>query len=255
MRDIQLAKARLIVPQGYLDSIGRGKGAVFDPDRQVYSPIASLAGNGTSDILANQFKIRYAEHKATCQELVSEICRRAGYSSQDFGDSPDTATAMTATEIEARARRSLITRDKKVLYWRPALRDILYGWLSVQAEMFGDKTVTPQRPLIDFTEPVEPDRLEMAQTAANLATAEAASKQVLVQMIHPDWTQDQVDEEVARIFEEVGLDLAGRARITLAGAPGEGLGQDVADLAELAPVPPMASHVPGEDLDEGGQGT
>jgi hypothetical protein len=37
MRDIRLGKARLIVPHRYLDNIGRGKGAVFEPEREVYA--------------------------------------------------------------------------------------------------------------------------------------------------------------------------------------------------------------------------
>jgi len=253
MRDIQLGKARLIVPQGYLDSIGRGKGAVFDPDRQVYSPIASLAGNGTSDIMANQFKIRYLEHQATMSATINEIVKRAGYSAQDFGEEPS-AVAMTATEIEARERRSLITRDKKILYWRPAMRDILYGLLSVRATMFGDASVVPQRPDVNFAEVVLPDVLQMAQAAASLATAEAASKQVLVSMIHPDWTAAEVDEEVDRIAEELGWDVLGRARISLMGPQTETLGQDISDIAKEVPAPDLAPDIPGQrDLGEGGQ--
>jgi hypothetical protein len=244
MRDIQLGKSRLIVPQGYLDSIGRGKGAVFDPDRQVYSPIAMMTGSGTSDIVQNQFKIRWQEHQKTCEKLIAEIVRRAGYSAQDFGEEPE-AVAMTATEIEARERRSMITRDKKILYWRPAMRDILYGLLSVQAEMFGDRTVTPERPNIDFAEVVLPDPLQMAQTANQLAAAEAASKQVLVAMIHPDWTERDVDEEVSRIYAEIGSEVLGRARITLQGEPGESLQQDIADIATTVPPPPIPADIPG----------
>lgn len=254
MRDIQLAKARLIVPQGYVDNIGRGKGGVFDPDRQVYVPVASLAGSGgaSQDIMANQFKIRYLEHKQTISEAISQVVRRAGYSVGDFGED-DSTVALTATEIEARERRSLITRDKKILYWRPATRDILYGLLSVQATMFGDKSITVERPDINWTEIVLPDKLEIAQTAAALAGAEAASKQTLVQMVHPDWTEDQIDEEVQRINLEVGTELLTHARIDLAGVVGEPLGQQIQDIVQPVSVPDVPAHVPGEDVDMGGQ--
>lgn len=253
MRDIQLGKARLIVPQGYVDSIGRGKGAVFDPDRQVYSPISSLAGSGTSDIMANQFKIRWLEHQKTVEKTISEIVRRAGYSAQDFGEEPE-AVAMTATEIEARERRSLITRDKKILYWRPGLRDILYGLLSVRHDMFGDHSVIPVRPEVNFAEVVLPDPLQMAQTANQLASAEAASKQVLVKMIHPDWTAAEVNEEVDRIAEELGWDMLGRARLTLRGPDTETLRQDIEDIAAPVPVPDIPVDIPGlRDTGEGGE--
>jgi hypothetical protein len=252
MRDIQHGKSRLIVPQGYLDNIGRGKGAVWDPDRQVYTPVAAMTGSGSTagDIVQNQFHIRWQEHQKTAEKLISEIVRRAGYSAQDFGEEPE-AVAMTATEIEARERRSLITRDKKILYWRPALRDILYGLLSVQASMFGDRSVSPERPNIDFAEVVLPDPLQMAQTANQLSAAEAASKQVLVQMIHPDWTDAEVNEEVQRIYEEIGTAVLARARISLQGAPGETLAQEIQDIAAPVHEPPIGVDVPGPDNNGG----
>ena len=249
MRDIQLGKARLIVPQGYLDSIGRGKGAIFDPDRQVYSPIASMGGSQGTDITQNQFRIRWQEHQKTIEKTISEIVRRAGYSSQDFGEEPE-AVAMTATEVEARERRSLITRDKKILYWRPALRDALYGLLSVQREMFGDTSVTPERPVVDFAEVVLPDRLAVAQTAQALATAEAASKEVLVQMVHPDWTEDEVAEEVQRIRTEQGMDVIARSRFSLSVPPGETLAQEIADMAQPVAAAAMPGDVPGGPDDD-----
>jgi hypothetical protein len=86
-RDVRLAKARLIVPQQYLDNIGRGKGAVFDPSREVYSPISMMASaGGTNDIMANQFAIRVQEHQATAGEYINRIVQGAGYSGQTFGE-------------------------------------------------------------------------------------------------------------------------------------------------------------------------
>ena len=44
-------------------------------------------------------------------------------------------------------------------------------------------------------------RLTVEQTAQALRAAEAASTKTLVQLVHPDWDGDQVDEEVALITE------------------------------------------------------
>jgi Phage portal protein, SPP1 Gp6-like len=264
MRDLIIAKSRLIVPQQYLDNIGRGKGAVFDPDREVYSPINMLTtGGGTNDILVNQFKIRFQEHQVTASQLINQIVRGAGYSGQTFGEY-DATGSLTATEVQARERRSLITREKKVLYWRPALRDIMYGLLTIQAEIFGDRSITPMRPDITFVEPLPPDQLELAQTAQAVATAAAASKETLVRIIHPDWTPEQVNSEVRQIFAELGTELLGRARLTLPlqppeAAPGETQPSQVdiaAELAEFAapvPIPPDIDITPvkGNDQDLG----
>jgi hypothetical protein len=253
MRDVQLAKMRLLVPQGMLDNIGRGKGAVFEPDREVFSPVASMTGGSPQDIVANQFKIRFAEHQATCSDLVGKTIQAAGYSGQTFGEYDADGAPMTATEVEARERRSLITRDKKILYSRPPCRDILYGWLAVQAVMF-HADVTPERPDLDFAEVVLPNMAELAQTASALSSAEAASKQTLVQMVHPDWTQAEVNEEVQRIYSEIGFDLANRARVMVSepASSTATLTQQAQQLATQVEPPDLPEQVPGEELDQGG---
>ena len=48
---------------------------------------------------------------------------------------------------------------------------------------------------------------ERAQTANLLAAASAASTDTLVRMIHPEWEDEQVDEEVAKI-EDAETDRA-----------------------------------------------
>lgn len=243
-RDIRLAKARLIVPQQYLDNIGRGKGAVFDPDRQVYSPLSMMTSGGaggTNDIMANQFQIRVAEHQQTCADYVNRIVQGAGYSGQTFGEY-DGGSAMTATEIRARERKTLITRNKKVLYWRPGIRDFLYGWLAVKRSVFNDNSVSPERPEAEFPEAVLPDQLELAQTAGALAMADAASKETLVRMVHPDWSDEEVRTEVSMIYAETGLSLANRARVMLSSPMGstESLSEQVQELADPSEAPSVA---------------
>jgi hypothetical protein len=266
-RDLILAKSRLIVPQQYLDNIGRGKGAVFDPDREVYSPINMLTtAGGTSDILANQFKIRFEEHQATSTAYINQIVRGAGYSGQTFGEY-DAQGGLTATEVNARERRTVITREKKVRYWKHALRNIMYGWLSVQKSEFKRKDLVLERPDVDLIQPISPDPLELAQTAQFMAIANSASKETLVRTLHPDWTPEQVREEVTQIMHELGTELIGRARITIPAAaqqkidPATGIPVNDPDsvveaLRQLAaPVPVPADTSGGSELtgEQGGE--
>ncbi|MGW3196331.1 phage portal protein [Streptomyces sp. NPDC001118] len=251
-RDIRLAKARLIVPQQMLDNIGRGKGAVFDPDRQVYSPISMMTSSGgTSDIMANQFVIRWQEHQQTCQDYINRIVQGAGYSGQTFGEY-DGGQGMTATEIRARERKSLITRNKKVLYWRPGLRDILYGWLAVKRSVFNDNTVSPERPEAEFPEVVLPDQLELAQTVSAISQADAGSKETLVRMLHPDWSDEEIRNEVRMIYAETGLDLANRARVMLQPPMNstETIAQEIQELADPESAPSAAWLETGDTDDD-----
>lgn len=250
MRDVQLGVGRIIVPQDYLDNIGKGKGAVFDPSRRVYSPLNYMhdTGSGKPSLEVVQFDIRVAEHQATCQDLVNRIVAGAGYSAQTFGDY-EGGQAITATEVTSRERISMLTRSKKINYWRPALQDIIYGLMTIERIYFGNTAIVPERPDVEFIEAIAPDMSTLAQTASLLSAADAASKQVIVQYVHPDWTPDQVDEEVARIFQEVGSELAARARVTIAPPMGMPLNAEIAALDPVATgaLPP---GVPGDLPDE-----
>jgi hypothetical protein len=226
---------RLIVPPEYLDNIGRGEGAVFEPERQVFEPLNMLHDSAsTPAITANQFQIRWQEHSETCKDLANRIVQEAGYSPQSFGDY--VGNAPTATEIEARERTSLLTRQKKINYWRPGLQDAIYSLMVISKLYFGASAITPERPDIEFGEVVLPDALLLAQTVSTLAGADAASKATLVQMAHPGWSKDEVRDEVELIREETGLELAMHAKIALAAPMGEDLGEQVAELAAAAPV-------------------
>lgn len=253
LRDIRLAKSRLMVPPSYMDSRGPGKAAVADTDREVFVPLNLLAG--TTDgamITANQFKIRFAEHQATMKETVGQAVRGAGYSAQTFGENPTSGGQMTATEIEQRERRTLLTRSKKLLYERPALADQLYSLMWVDKLVFG-RPIQPFRPEVTFPDAVLPSAQELANTAVALNTAQAASKQTLVQMVHPDWTPEQVDEEVERIRDEEGFDVLGRARVTLAAPMGSTatVGQEVSQIADTIQVAPETN--PGDPLSNGSE--
>jgi A118 family predicted phage portal protein len=244
MRDVRLAKSRIIVPPEYLDTLGRGKGAVWDPERHVYTTLRMLHDEGgpNNGITLNQFAIRWEEHQQTCQDLVNRIVQEAGYSPQTFGDYQ--GNAPTATEIHSRERTSMMTRSKKINYWRPGLQDIIYGLMTIEAAYFGNKAITPERPDIEFIETIAPDMLTLAQTAQTLDAAAAASRQTLVQLVHPDWTTEQVDEEVDRIIAETGEQMAAHARIALSAPMGEPLSQEIGELAAIDQVPPVTDSAP-----------
>ncbi|WP_067184586.1 phage portal protein [Microtetraspora niveoalba] len=195
MRDIRLAKARLVVPRGYLTDNGPGKGASFDLDRELYEEVSSLPGEGL-DLSAHQFAIRVEEHKDTAAELLAAILRATGYSAQSFGLSNE--VAVTATEIMARERRSLVTKGKKALYTRPDLADAIETHLELEAALFNSR-IAPERPTIVFGDSIAADIQQLAQTAMLMRQAEAASDDTIVRLLHPDWDETEIQAEVARI--------------------------------------------------------
>ncbi|WP_254645172.1 phage portal protein [Streptomyces malaysiensis] len=203
MRDIRIGKGRIITPSAYLQSQGPGRGAAWNPDREVFAGLDMLTRpDAGSQLTVTQFAIRVQEHRDTAEDLVNQILRSAGYSGQTFGLGGD--AAVTATEVTARERRSMTTRGRKILRWRPALAHVVEALLAVDREMFGG-AIVPQRPTVEFEDSVQEDPLSLANTVDVLRRANAASTDTLVRMAHPEWDDDMVTAEVDRIHQESGM--------------------------------------------------
>jgi A118 family predicted phage portal protein len=207
MRDIRLGKARVFLARTLLDQLPNGQGAAFDMDQEIFSPLNMLenrAGTGGNlPIQAEQFTIRTAEHQAAAKDKLEVILRTAGFSSQTFGmDDAGRVSNLTATETQARERRSYLTRDRLIRLQRPQLAVIVQKLLAVDAAIFKTEGVTPELPTVAFADSAQESQITLAQTAAALSSAGAASTQTLVQMMHPDWDDTTVQEEVQRIHAE-----------------------------------------------------
>ncbi|WP_043471001.1 phage portal protein [Kitasatospora sp. MBT66] len=201
MRDIRLARARLIVPAGYLRNRGPGQGASFDDDQEIWSTLDIPPTDTGAGITMSQFAIRVAEHKATSDALVRQIVEAAGYSPSTFG--LDGGPPVTATETLARGHDSMVTRRAKISYASPAVADIAEAMLQLDRAL-GFSRLAPERPTVAFGAAVAPDAQTQAQTLSLLGQAQAVSTETKVRMLRPEWDADAVAAEVARIHAETG---------------------------------------------------
>lgn len=202
MRDIRHGKSRIFAARSALQGLGAGNGAIFDEDREIYEMLNIAASEDPSidkAISAQQFPIRTAEHEATIAAAVLAAVQGCGYSGSTFG--LDNETAKTATEVGAVRQRTRDTREKKTRYWTPALERFLGVLGDLNAVVFRGPTAGLE-PRVSFPAFTTPGPLELAQTAAAMKAASAASTRTLVQLIHPDWDEQQVAEEVALILDE-----------------------------------------------------
>lgn len=207
VRDIRLAKARLIVPDEFLERTGRGQGAAFDPDREIFSPLemdpAHMAKAGIELV---QPEIRHEAHERTLLALFTQIVQTAGYSPQSFG-LPGDGAQQTATEVDAREGRSVKTTGRKQEYWRRALQDVAHSMLALDRAFCGG-TVTPVTPVVAYPDAAEADMRSTASTLNLINLANAASIETRVRILNPGWSGDQVKAEVERIKSEDGAMVA-----------------------------------------------
>lgn len=220
MRDIRLGRARLLIPEEYLEKAGDK--LKFDIDQEVFVPLNIAPGdNPNQGIQENQFTIRFEEHSRTAQELIERITATAGYSPQTFGLRIE-GRAESGTALRIRERKTLSTQQKKRRYWEQPLADLLEIALLVDGLFLGNKTPV-MRPRVDLADSIQPDPKDIAETIAVLHNAQSASVEVRVRMAHPDWSEDELAAEVERLNSELGMLLPDLDNLGGAGAgAGEG---------------------------------
>ena len=202
MRDVRLGRSRILVPEFMLTDMGRGKGAAWDEDQEVFTRLNMAPVEGaTQQITPQQFAIRVAEHEATVARLTDEILRASGYSPSTFGIDAEGGTA-TATEVVSRERQSARTRDKKTRYWSAALEQLLTTWLELDALVFGGGAVGAVE--VAWADVSQPDPEALSRTIETLNRAVAVSADTKVRMLHPDWDEEAIAAEVEAVRAESG---------------------------------------------------
>lgn len=207
MRDIRLARARLLVPESYLDFEEDTKGqsqATFDGEQSVFVKLSAdpLMSKETG-ITANQFAIRTEEHISTLLDLIERVVVHAGYSPQTFGLKLEGGESGTALNI--RERKTFITRQRKWKYWASALEDIFEMMLFIDNVHLGNGTPIEFRPSLQLNDTVSRDPLSIANTIKLLNDAQALSIDTKVRMLHPEWEEEQIIAEIEAIKEDYGL--------------------------------------------------
>lgn len=206
MRDIRLAKARVFANRSMLQQGKPGQGASFDTDREIFTPLDAAPGSTLNQgklLETYQPDIRWEAHQQTCRDLLERAYSACGYSSSTFGDASD--VAMTATEVQAREKLTMLTRGSKILYWRPQLRRLYAALLDVNTFVFHGPSRGDAIPDVEFPPAATDAPNTVAQTLSLLNTAEATSVRVRVQMLHPDWTDREIDSEVLQIKNDLSL--------------------------------------------------
>jgi hypothetical protein len=202
MRDVRLAKARILVPREYLrpDPDSTSGQPSFDLDQEIYVGMDMEPGMtaSTQSMLAHQFQIRYEEHDATASALIDRIVSNAGYAPTTLGAD---AKGKSASGIRVTEHKTLLTLRKKGGWWRHAIANTLYRMQVIDKEFF-DSGIEPIKPSVLTADSIIDNPLELAQTAMALRTAQAASTETLVRIVHPDWSEGEVQAECDRIEDD-----------------------------------------------------
>ena len=208
MRDIRLAKSRLIVPAEYLHRRGadlfREGQYTYEFDEDVETLVAldiDTSISGAAGILPSQFQIRTEEHRVTCEHLIKTIVSMAGYSPQSFG-MEITGQAESGTALHVRERKSYNTRGKKENYWKAPLEQLLTAMIRLDGVAASGVFAPEDRVSVIFSDSVANDLSTTASAVQMLRAGGVMSVEEGISTVHPDWSGDMVEMELEKIRRE-----------------------------------------------------
>ena len=163
-----------------------------------------IANDKDMKITPSQFAIRADEHAKTAELLIRQIISICGYSPQSFGLDIN-GQAASGTALLIREKKSFSTRSKKLNYWSMPLERFLTSVLQLDAALYHKGGVTSaDRVIVEFPDCMSTDISTIANAVKMMHDAQAASTQIKVKLLHPDWEEGEVLEETARIMQEYG---------------------------------------------------
>lgn len=222
VRDLRLGKTQVIVPAAFLRAevrnvmfpaggeVDKHPKLSFSKAEETYVALDIDPDTQGAVITTFQPKIRSDEHLKAIDDIVRRIITLAGYAPQSAGLDVE-GRAESGTALNVRERRSLQTAETKKTYWWHALIDILRAGLLLDKAQFTRGLVTDGEISVEFADNTQPDMQTLADTLDKLERASAMSTDAKVRLLHPDWDEEKIVEEVARIREERGMLTEGEA--------------------------------------------
>lgn len=196
--ETKVGRARILVDESLLESGGPGAGAYFDMARDIFTPVGQSASPDSTTLEPVQFQIRSEEYLRILDAAHRKAIDAVGLSPITVGMDSQATGDMTAHETRARSKRTINTHGGKARKARAGLSHMVHAYLQVDAAIHG---YTPPQfpPNVALVEPVEDTPRDTAQRIGELHDRELASTEWAVGELHPEWTPEQVDEEIALI--------------------------------------------------------
>ena len=215
--EVEAARGRLFVDEQLLDSDGPGRGEFFDFMRDVFKTRPSITAEEKPTFEQVQFDMRVEQYLTLIDSDIRKAVSALGLSPFTVDMDPQASGDMTATETRARTKRTRATAATKSRMERAHLSAILTAYLELDADLNG-YTPPTQPVLVSLPDQIEVNENELINAASQSYAAGIMSLDTAVRKQHPEWTPEQVEEEVQKIRED---ERSRNAFDPLALAPGD----------------------------------
>lgn len=238
-------KKRLAIPREALNASGKFDAGedVLVTDDPLDEELGSSKGAGKFAILEYSFD---AEALITYKNDVSStILTRVGLARQLTDPNTSDGAAASGTSLRVRLIPTTMAAKGKARPFDDDLPNVtmklqLFDALPKPQGGFGRKwNKAGEPPVIERADPLPIDLTEETNRHAVAVSSEFESRETAIKALHPDWTDDQVEDELDKIFSELatfqsigsGGGGGGGFQQPPPGAPGNGPPNDAADLA------------------------
>lgn len=159
-----------------------------------------------------QYGFEAAQTVAWVDHLIDTTLTFAGVSPQAVGRQVDGA-ALSGTAMRLKMSHSLLEAAGKGRYMDRGIRRLLRAATVIDGRPIGENGFArsyasrDSLPTIERQDGLPRDDMEAAMQIAQLVAAEAISVHQRIAFLHPDWTEQQVDDEVAAISQDTSMAL------------------------------------------------
>lgn len=206
MHEVESGRSRIMISEELLESGPPGSGSYFDWHRDIF-PLAPGGDPDAGGVIKHiQPDLRVDKHSQVVDTATRKAIDAVGLSPITVGMDPQASGEMTATETRARSDKTIKTFGGKTRQARSGLSEILTAYLHMDAQING--YAPPTRHVnVAIVEPVQDTELDQARRLKELRAVNLASIEHGVETLHPEWTPEQHDEEVKRIYREINVGM------------------------------------------------
>ena len=211
-RETRMTKTTVIVPAEYLrrrdaifnDGTCKSNEFVFSNGTGAFTALDIDSDRSSNPITIVNPEMRAESRIAVCENLIRQILSLAGYAPQSAGLDIE-GRAESGTALNVRERKSIRTTETKKTFWWHAIHAIIRAMLRLDKAVFKSQVNPEEEITVELPANNQPDITQLAEIVEQLERAGAASTETKVNMLHPDWSEQQKEEEVERIRAEHSL--------------------------------------------------
>lgn len=218
-RELRSNRTVRYIPKDMIPKSSDGVFTLNDDFTDAYVQVESdIDQNSKSEITYSVIPDKTESHKAKFLTALTTALNKAGLSPYAIGITGLESVNASAESQQERNKVTLETRKAKMEVWKPFIEEMLIKILQLNDWMVRNKLVKQEYKdnnvdwgdidiQVSFGDYIVETESSIVSTVANQMAAGVISTETALKEIHPDWTPEQILEEVNRIRYEKGMAL------------------------------------------------